>query len=577
MNAGHCTRRRGRRERFVLLVLAATAFAVGAVTSGAAAQPGGAAAKSSSCFTCHAGLDGNLLAPTAHWAKDVHAAAGLRCDACHGGDPTTDDPEASMSPAKGFRKSPTRLEVGDFCARCHSDANYMKRFNPQARVDQLAEYRTSVHGKLNASGDPTPATCTDCHGAHGVRPVSSPDSPVYAANVPETCSRCHSDATMMARYGIPTTQFADYRRSAHAAALFDAGDMSAPACNDCHGNHGAAPPGVQSVANVCGQCHGREQNLFVGSFKEKLFQDLGVAQCSVCHDHHLVLHPTPELFNSDAEPVVSQGNVVEQRPFAAAIGVLPAGGQAEATWRTVLRPHIEPADERYGHKIEITAAGLPAPLALDATVEPGPVLPGTLTRKAAAGPLAATLEIEPLSGTPIQGGDALRMKLVLEATSAVEDVRIADQPGAAVDPLAGSACLGCHTRGDTCDEETGRMYAALSSFERELRAAGETLHRAEIAGMEVSEPQFELKSKGKTATIESRALIHSFDPDRLIARTDAGKGGAAAARAAGERALAEIKTRRTGLLVSLVLVAFVLAALGLKIREVERQRRARAA
>ncbi len=560
------------RASLAILVLSATAL----LAAGAAAQPG-APAKSSSCVTCHAGLDDQLLAPTTHWAADVHAGAGLGCTDCHGGDPTADDPEASMSPAKGFKKSPGRLEIAGFCARCHSDAVYMKRFNPQARVDQLIEYRTSVHGKLNASGDPTPATCTDCHGAHGVRPVSSPDSPVYATNVPETCARCHSDAALMAPYGIPTDQLAEYRRSAHAAALYEAGDVSAPACNDCHGNHGATPPGVQSVANVCGQCHGREQTLFTASFKEKLFEDLGVAQCSVCHGHHQVLHPTPELFNSDSEPAVSQGEVVEKRPFAAAIGAIPAGGQAEAVWRTVLRPHIKPGDERFGHTIEITAAGLTAPLTLDATVEPGPVVPGTLVRKTAAGPLAATLEIEPLSGTPVQGGDALRMKLVLAATAAVEEVRITDRPGAAVDPLAGSACLGCHTRGDPCDEQTARMYAALSSLDRELRAAGETLHRAEIAGMEVSEPLFELKSKGKPATVESRALIHSFDPDRLTARTDEGKSIAAAARAAGERALAEIKTRRTGLLVSLVLVALVLAALGLKIREVERERRARAA
>jgi hypothetical protein len=297
----------------------------------------------------------------------------------------------------------------------------------------------------------------------------------------------------------------------------------------------------------------------------------------VCHDHHLVLHPTPELFNSDAEAVVSQGEVSGRTPFAATLGRMPAGGQAEATWRAVLRPHIEPGDERYGHTVEVTAAGLAAPLTLDATVQPGPVLPGALVRRATSGPLAATLEIEPLSGTPIQGGDALKLKLVLAAAAAVDEVAIADRPGPAVDPLAGSACLGCHTRGDRCDAETIRMYKALSSLDRELRAAGETLHRAEIAGMEVSEPQFELKSKGRTATIESRALIHGFDPDRLIARTDEGKTIAGAALAAGERALAEIKTRRTGLLVSLVLVGLVLLALWLKIRDVERGRRARAA
>ena len=38
------------------------------------------------------------------------------------------------------------------CARCHSDLNYMRRFNPQMRVDQFSEYQTSVHGMRNARG-----------------------------------------------------------------------------------------------------------------------------------------------------------------------------------------------------------------------------------------------------------------------------------------------------------------------------------------------------------------------------------------------------------------------------------------
>ena len=44
--------------------------------------------------------------------------------------------------------------------------------------------------------------------------------------------------------------------------LYEKHDLSAPTCNDCHGNHGAAPPGLTSVANVCGQCHARQAELF---------------------------------------------------------------------------------------------------------------------------------------------------------------------------------------------------------------------------------------------------------------------------------------------------------------------------
>ena len=82
------------------------------------------------------------------------------------------------------------------------------------------------------------------------------------------------------------------------------------------------------------------------------------------------------------------------------------------------------------------------------------------------------------------------------------------------------------------------------------------------------------KSAGTTAAIESRALIHTFDPERLLARTEEGRAVAAQAAQAGHDALAELQFRRRGLAVSLVLVGFVLVGLWLKIREVDRKRAA---
>jgi len=42
---------------------------------------------------------------------------------------------------------------------------------------------------------------------------------------------------------IPTNQFAEYRTSVHWEAMSKRGDLSAPSCASCHGNHGAKPPG----------------------------------------------------------------------------------------------------------------------------------------------------------------------------------------------------------------------------------------------------------------------------------------------------------------------------------------------
>jgi hypothetical protein len=537
----------------------------------AAAVPGSsiAVATPSSCVACHGQLDGSMAEPVTLWSVDVHGAAGLGCEACHGGDPSpalAGDAEGAMTPARGFVPAPDRLGVPDFCARCHSDPAFMKRFNPQVRVDQLAEYRTSVHGRRNASGDPLPATCIDCHGAHGIRAVQSPESPVYATRVPETCGRCHADAAFMAPYGIQVDQLERYRRSAHADALLERGDTAAPACNDCHGNHGAAPPGVASVAFVCGQCHGREAVLFAASPKKELFGNLELGECTVCHEHHDVRHPTPELFHGGSAPETSTGRVTAADPLVVEIDALAAGAPARVSWRVALRPHLSADDARLAHGVEVQADGT-APLEIDATVRPGDRPGDEPPRRATADALEAELTIVPLSGSPAEAGDALALELRVSTTRALRAVRIRDRPGAGVDPLAGSICLTCHSPGDPCDRASEEMYTALSSLDLDLRRAAARLKRAEIAGMEVSTARFELKSGGTTSAVEARALIHAFDPPRLLARTAEGRTVASAALAAGESALAELQYRRRGLAVSLVLVVLVLVGLYLKIRQ----------
>lgn len=242
-----------------------------------------------SCLECHSQLDGRLQAPAVAFAKDVHAKHGLGCSDCHGGDATKEEPDAAMNRAKGFLGKVSRREVPKFCAKCHSDVSYMRRFAPQQRVDQYEEYLTSTHGKLLATGDENVATCIDCHSVHNIRPVKDGDSPVHPLRLPETCSRCHSDAARMAKYKISTTQFADYRKSVHWEALSKRGDLSAPSCASCHGNHGAAPPQVSSVSQVCGTCHAMFEELYRKSPHRSVLTDMG--GCVVCHSNHNVAQP----------------------------------------------------------------------------------------------------------------------------------------------------------------------------------------------------------------------------------------------------------------------------------------------
>jgi predicted CXXCH cytochrome family protein len=212
------------------------------------------------------------------YRDDVHAAAGLTCGACH------QEGRSTYAIA--------RTAVAPLCAKCHSDAAYMKTFDPQVRGDQYAQYLTSTHGKQMAKGETRVATCSDCHGAHGVRKAGDSRSPVAPVNVALTCARCHADPARMGAFGLEPMPFKDWSDSVHAAALLKRGDLSAPTCTTCHGSHGATPPGVTEVANVCAQCHVREAELFRASPKKAIFDQIGQAECLACHGNHRIEQPT---------------------------------------------------------------------------------------------------------------------------------------------------------------------------------------------------------------------------------------------------------------------------------------------
>jgi predicted CXXCH cytochrome family protein len=219
----------------------------------------------------------------AAFKDDVHAAAGLMCSACH-----------KEGGSSGPYAVPARTAIAPLCATCHSDAAFMRRFDPQVRVDQFLQYQTSTHGKRMAAGDARVATCVDCHGAHGVRRVDDPRSPVAPLNVTATCGRCHGDPARMKAFKREATPPDDWSASVHAAALLKRGDTSAPTCIACHGSHGATPPGVTAVANVCAQCHLREAELFRASPKKEIFDALGEAECLVCHRNHRIESPADD-------------------------------------------------------------------------------------------------------------------------------------------------------------------------------------------------------------------------------------------------------------------------------------------
>lgn len=255
-----------------------------------------------SCVECHSALDPPQQVTQEQFAQDIHAQKGLTCASCHGGDPAKSDMDA-MSKSAGFRGQPARKDIPALCGKCHSDAAYMRQYNPSLRTDQFAQYQTSVHGKQLAKGDTKVAVCIDCHGVHGIRPASDTRSKVHPTNVAETCARCHADPAHMKGYSIPTDQYASYSASVHHEALAVRGDLSAPTCTTCHGNHGAAPPGVGTVQNVCATCHVFQAQLFEKSPHKAAFQAASLPGCVTCHSNHRIAHPTDALLGTGAQSV----------------------------------------------------------------------------------------------------------------------------------------------------------------------------------------------------------------------------------------------------------------------------------
>jgi predicted CXXCH cytochrome family protein len=243
------------------------------------------------CYECHQLWEEGDEAPSVRFKHDVHFQAGLGCSDCHGGNPELDDMD-EVRASKGYKGVPTEREIPEFCGSCHSDPTYMIKFNPSLPTDQLEKYRTSIHGeRLLGKGDTKVANCVSCHSVHNIRSPQVPASTVYPMNIPSTCAACHADKDYMSGYHIPTDQYSDYIKSVHGVALLEKKDVSAPACNDCHGNHGATPPGVTSISAVCGTCHVLESERFSHSPHKEAFDAADIPECEFCHSNHLVKKP----------------------------------------------------------------------------------------------------------------------------------------------------------------------------------------------------------------------------------------------------------------------------------------------
>lgn len=221
------------------------------------------------CSSCHAEV-GQQYQKSMHGQlnskNDRNAPA---CDECHGthGVLGKKDPRSGTFPTN----------VPNLCARCHREGNKAAVRYAGHQHDIIERYTESIHGKgLLKSGLTVTAMCTDCHTAHSVQPLTSPESSVNPKNVPKTCGRCH--------HGIEE----QFNSSIHVTQLGKT-DKKLPVCNDCHSAHTIRRADTEgfklTIMTQCGGCHEDIAKTYFDTYHGKVSQ-LGYTKTAKCYDCH---------------------------------------------------------------------------------------------------------------------------------------------------------------------------------------------------------------------------------------------------------------------------------------------------
>lgn len=255
--------------------------------AGEVPHPSGA--RDAACGRCHAKASSELRA-SPHGAALLAGAGGLAeaCAACHGTGHRVPAVRGPGSPVARRRQPET-------CGNCHAAGGTLPRAVEMRRP--VESFQETIHGEALLGGARAAAACSDCHGAHDIRPSGDPRSRVAGPNIAATCGRCHAGES------------AQFSASVHGAAAAR-GVRAAPTCTDCHGEHSIRPPRESGGplapgrrAGACEDCH-RSARLatrfglpkdrvrtFESSFHGLAGRggDVKAADCASCHGWHDVL------------------------------------------------------------------------------------------------------------------------------------------------------------------------------------------------------------------------------------------------------------------------------------------------
>jgi predicted CXXCH cytochrome family protein len=220
------------------------------------------------CTDCHADInDYPHDAKPFKSKRDVAVAFYEQCKKCHFSNYTkTLDGVHYQLMAKGNKQAA-------LCVDCHGSHNITRPGEPHAKISTMcsgchkevfAVYAKSVHGKAATAGSLDVPVCTDCHRAHD---IADPRTGALSLRTAEICGRCHTNKTLMSKYGLSTKVVDTYLSDFHGMAATlqkgkKKGERLAPGCTDCHGVHDiqkADDPGsrvvAQNLVKTCRKCH----------------------------------------------------------------------------------------------------------------------------------------------------------------------------------------------------------------------------------------------------------------------------------------------------------------------------------
>jgi len=145
-----------------------------------------------------------------------------------------------------------KRDIPEKCARCHSTI--------------YAAYEKSVHGSALTEGNTDVPSCIDCHGVHNIQ---NPTTNTFRNSTPFLCAKCHTDKSLMGKYGISTNVLNTYVADFHGETVkmfeetYPDQPTNKPVCTDCHGIHDIVKvddpqAGIALKKNLlvkCQQCH----------------------------------------------------------------------------------------------------------------------------------------------------------------------------------------------------------------------------------------------------------------------------------------------------------------------------------